>query len=58
MISLKTFLSGLALFCALAPSQAQDKFRVMENVIGSMYKFFLMIVEPAGNNIVRCMFGC
>ena len=34
------------------------KFRVMENVIGSMYKFFLMIVEPAGNDIVRCMFSC
>ena len=37
MISLKTFLSGLALFCALAPSQAQDKFRVMEYNVENLF---------------------
>ena len=34
------------------------KFRVMENVISGIHQFFLMIVEPAGNDIVRCMFSC
>lgn len=37
MISLKTFLSGLALLCALAPSQAQDKFRVMEYNVENLF---------------------
>ena len=37
MISLKTFLSGLALLCALTPSQAQDKFRVMEYNVENLF---------------------